>query len=74
MDIGMFKTEKLDSFIIHGELVITDVEKAEVLSNFFASIYTSGQASHIPCVPRSLGRGWGSRVLPTVRTSRFGTS
>ena len=33
-----------------GEQVMADVEKAEVLK-FFASVFTSSQASHISCVP-----------------------
>ena len=30
-----------------GELVTTDVKKAEVLNNFFALVFISDQASHI---------------------------
>ena len=48
------------------ELVITDVEKAEVLNNFFASVFTGRQAFHISQVSEPLGGGWRSRVPPTV--------
>ena len=34
-----------------GELVMTDMMKAEVLSNFFALVFTSGQASEVFCFP-----------------------
>lgn len=45
---------------------MADEEKAEAFNNFFASILTGGQASNIYCVPELLGRGWGSRVPPSV--------
>lgn len=47
-----------------GVQVMTDVGKAEVL-NFFASVFTSHQASHIS-LSLTLGRGWESRIPPTV--------
>ena len=31
-----------------GELATTDMEKAEVLNEFFASVFTGSQDSHIP--------------------------
>lgn len=46
-------------------MVISQVEKAE-LNKLFASVFTSGQASHIFWVPEILGKGLGSRVPPTV--------
>jgi len=45
---------------------MTDVEKAEVLSNFFASVCTGRRASHIFHFPDPIDGGWGSRVPPSV--------
>ena len=49
-----------------GELVTTNVEEAEVLNNFFASVFTGSQDFHISQDSEPLGRGWGSRVPNTV--------
>ena len=51
---------------IKGELASTDEEKAEVLNEFFASVFTGSQDSNIshvpePCIPKPLGREWGSK-------------
>lgn len=45
-----------------GDLVVTDMERDEILNEFFTSIFTSSQASHMLQVPGPLG-GWeGSEV------------
>ncbi|KAJ7405770.1 rna-directed dna polymerase from mobile element jockey-like [Pitangus sulphuratus] len=49
-----------------GELVITDMEKAEVLSEFFASGFTVSQTSHVSQVPETQGGGWGIGDPPTT--------
>ena len=33
-----------------GELATTDMEKAEVLNEFFDSVFTASQASHTSCL------------------------
>lgn len=38
------------------ELDSTDTENAELLSGFFAEIFTGNQASYASCVPESLGK------------------
>ncbi|KFZ60398.1 hypothetical protein N338_05724, partial [Podiceps cristatus] len=58
-----------------GELAATDVEKAEVLNEFFASVFSGSQDSPNsqvpePCIPRPLGGNWGSKCLPTVRAEQ----
>jgi len=47
-----------------GKLATTDMEKAEVLSELFTSVFTGSPESHIP---EPLGGKWGSKHLPTVR-------
>ncbi|KFR00189.1 hypothetical protein Y956_08025, partial [Nipponia nippon] len=50
-----------------GKLVTTDEEKAEVLNNFFASVFTGNLSSRTPRVDGLQDGDWGSKVLPTVR-------
>lgn len=44
------------------EQVKTDMEKSEVLSEFFASVFTGSQAVHISQVPEPPCGSWGSKV------------
>ena len=49
-----------------GELASSDTEKAEVLNECFASVFTGGQASHVCQEDYPLGAGVGSGFCPTV--------
>ena len=50
----------------NGELASSDIEKAEVLNECFASVFTGGQASHVCQDHEPLGEGVGSGFCPTV--------
>ncbi|PKU36836.1 rna-directed dna polymerase from mobile element jockey- hypothetical protein [Limosa lapponica baueri] len=50
-----------------GKLVTTDEEKADVLNNYFASVFTGNLSLHTSQVDGPQDRDRGSKVPPTVR-------
>ena len=57
---------------VKGELASMYEEKAEVLNEFFASVFAGSQDSNIshvpkPCIPKPLRGDQGSKSPPTVR-------
>ncbi|GAB0185962.1 mitochondrial enolase superfamily member 1 [Grus japonensis] len=49
-----------------GDLVIWDIERAEVLNEFFASVFTSKCSSHTAQVTEGKGRDWENEEPTTV--------
>ena len=49
-----------------GDLATTDMEKAEVLKKFFASVCTGKGSSHATQFTESKGRDWENEALTTI--------
>jgi len=49
-----------------GDLVTRDMKRAEVLNNFFASVFTGKRSSHTAQVAEGKGWDWKKEKLPTV--------
>jgi len=58
-NVGPFQKEA-------GDLVTWDVEKAEVLNDFFASVFNSKCSSHTAQVAEDKGGDWENEEPPTV--------
>jgi len=66
-NVGLFQKEA-------GDLVTWDVEKAEVLNDFFASVFNSKCCSHTARVAEGKGWNWENEEPPTVGKIRFETA
>lgn len=53
----------------HDHMATTATEKAVLPSEFSALLSSGSQASHISHTPEPPGRGWGSRIPPTAKST-----
>jgi len=49
-----------------GDLVTRNIEKAEVLNDFVASVFNSKCSNHTAHVEEGKGRDWENKKLPTI--------
>lgn len=52
-------------------LASTDMEKAELLSKFLASVFVTSQSLHISHIPEPLAGFWESKIPPTVKEKQI---
>ena len=69
------KTKECIPFLLNkrGELATADMEKAEVFNEFFASVLSGSQDSHISHfpeihIPETHGGNWRSKLPHTIRS------
>lgn len=56
-----------------GDLVTWDIEKTEVISDFFAWVFTIKNTSHTHQVAERKGRDWENEETPTVGVDQVGS-
>ncbi|GAB0180923.1 mitochondrial enolase superfamily member 1 [Grus japonensis] len=62
----LWREEKPKKLNDTGDLVTWDMEKAEVLNNFFVSVFTSKSSSHTTQASEGKGRDWKNEEPPTA--------
>jgi len=54
-----------------GDLVTQDMEKTEVLTDFFALVFTDKRSSHAAQATEGKGRDWENEEPPTVEEEQL---